>query len=263
MKQTRTRRRRKTDSGDLRTVLLFYVLPFIVINSIIFYLFTAKPKVEITVGDTEDYLTTTATVRIRSLFPTKNLVIAKDGEAVNAEKLGSKTYSVPIDSNGVLEVSVQNFNGMSAAEFAHINILDDTAPAITEYTLDDEGVITITLADTQSGVDFESVYAVDSQEDQVFPLSEDRSAGEVKFDMDSHGLTLHARDFTGNEVQVTFTSHKDGDKEVLNSIEGTETSILASEQPEETAAVEPAEEESPEAEATEEDPAEDAENDEI
>ena len=79
MKQTRTRRRRKTDSGDLRTVLLFYVLPFIVINSIIFYLFTAKPKVEITVGDTEDYLTTTATVRIRSLFPTKNLVIAKDG----------------------------------------------------------------------------------------------------------------------------------------------------------------------------------------
>ena len=81
--------------------------------------------------------------------------------------------------------------------------------------------------------------------------------------MASHGLTLHARDFTGNEVQVTFTSHKDGDKEVLNSIEGTETSILASEQPEETAAAESAEEESPEAEATEEDPAEDAENDEI
>ena len=61
MKQNRTRRKRQTESNDFLTVILFYILPFIIINSVIFYLFTAKPKLEITVGDTEDYLTTTAT----------------------------------------------------------------------------------------------------------------------------------------------------------------------------------------------------------
>ena len=104
---------------------------------------------------------------------------------------------------------------------------------------------------------------MDSEEERVCPLAEDGCAGEVEYDMHADGLTLHARDLSGSEVQVTLASQKDGDEGGLNSIEGTETAILASEQPEETAAAEPAEEESPEAEATEEDPAEDAENDEI
>lgn len=234
MKQNRTRARRQSESSDFKTVILFYILPFIVINAVIFYLVTAKPHLEITVGDTEDYLTTTATVHIQSVLPTKNLVIAKDGEDIAYEQTDSRTYTVPISSNGVLEVSIQNFNGMSAAEYAHISILDDVAPTVTDYSLDDEDVITITLEDTQSGVDFETIYAVDSEGDQVFPITEDRSAGEVKFDMDSMGLTLHASDFTGNELQVTFSTHLDDGEEVLNNIEGTETSILAGEHGQET-----------------------------
>ena len=235
MKQNRTHRRRQTESSDLKTVILFYVLPFIIINAVIFYLFTAKPQLEITVGDTEDYLTTTATVRVRSFLPTKNLTIAKDGEAIEFEQTDSRTYSVPITSNGVLEVSIQNFNGMSAAEYAHISILDDVAPTVTDYSLDDEDVITITLEDSQSGVDFETIYAVDSEGDQVFPISQDRSAGEVKFEMDSMGLTLHASDLTGNQLQVTFSTHLDNGEEVLNNIEGTETTILAGDQEESSA----------------------------
>lgn len=236
MKQTRTRRKKQGESNDFLTVLLFYVLPFIVINSIIFYLFTAKPKIEITVSDTEDYLTTTATVTIHSLLPTKDLSISQDGQAIQPETAKGKTYTVPITSNGVLEVSVKNFNGMSAAEFYHINLLDDAAPTVRKYTLDDDGIITISLEDTQSGVDLETVYAVDSEGAQSFPISQDNSAGEVQFEMDSQGLTLHAKDFTGNELLVTFTSHKEGSEEVLDNIEGTETTIRPGEQEETEAA---------------------------
>lgn len=249
MKQTRARRKKQEESGGFRTVLLFYVLPFIVINSIIFYLFTAKPKIEISVSDTEDYLTTTASVTIHSLLPTRDLIISQDGQTLEAVHEGGKTYSVPITSNGVLEVSVKNFNGMSAAGFYHINLLDDAAPTVRKYTLDDEGIITISLEDTQSGVDLETVYATDSQGDQVFPVSQDTSAGEVRFEMDSRGLTLHARDFTGNELLVTFTSHTEGSKEVLDSIEGTETTISQKEQ--EAAASAEEEDPSPESSAEE------------
>lgn len=252
MKQTRTRRKKQGEPNDFLTVLLFYVLPFIVINSIIFYLFTAKPKIEITVSDTEDYLTTTATVTIHSLLPTKDLSISQDGQAIQPEAAEGKTYTVPITSNGVLEVSVKNFNGMSAAEFCHINLLDDAAPTVRKYTLDDDGIITIALEDTQSGVDLETVYAIDSEGAQSFPISQDNSAGEVQFEMDSQGLTLHAKDFTGNELLVTFTSHMDGSEEVLDSIEGTETTIRPGEQAETEAASSAVELTEEETESTEE-----------
>ena len=234
MKQTRTHRRKQAGSNDILNVLLFYVLPFFILNGIIFYLFTAKPKFDITIGDTEDYKTTTATITIKSLLPIKDLTVGKDGETLTPEKTGSRTYTVPITRNGVLEVSMKNFNGMYAASFSHINILDDTAPAVDNYELDDDGIITIYLTDSQSGIDYESIYATNSDGDRVFPESQDTSASSVQFEMDSSGLTLHASDFIGNQLQVTFTSHKDGDKEVLNNIDGTETTI----RPDETAAEE-------------------------
>ena len=102
-------------------------------------------------------------------------------------------------------------------------------------------------------MDFETIYAVDSEGDHVFPISQDRSAGEVKFEMDSMGLTLHASDFTGNELQVTFSTHLDDGEEVLNNIEGTETTILAGEHENETDAFQA---ETEEETSTEEDEAE-------
>ena len=90
MKQTRTHRRKQAGSNDILNVLLFYVLPFFILNGIIFYLFTAKPKFDITIGDTEDYKTTTATITIKSLLPIKDLTVGKDGETLTPEKTGSR-----------------------------------------------------------------------------------------------------------------------------------------------------------------------------
>ena len=63
------------DSGrsDFMTVLLFYVLPFIVVNSIIFILVTAAPKGDLTIGEATNFTTTTMELKIKSLLPKNRL----------------------------------------------------------------------------------------------------------------------------------------------------------------------------------------------
>ena len=51
-------RRHNSEPSQLRTVLLFYVLPFIVVNTIIFFLVTSIPKGTVTVGETADFQST-------------------------------------------------------------------------------------------------------------------------------------------------------------------------------------------------------------
>ena len=69
--------------SDLLQILLFYILPFIVINSIIFFVVTAKPKYELTVAPTNDYQTTTATFKITSHMPLKNVTITFNSQPLD------------------------------------------------------------------------------------------------------------------------------------------------------------------------------------
>ncbi len=64
------------------TVLLFYVLPFIVVNSIIFILVTAAPKGDLTIGEATNFTTTTMELKIKSLLPIKEMTVTLDGGAV-------------------------------------------------------------------------------------------------------------------------------------------------------------------------------------
>lgn len=198
--RSRTTQRTRTSGTDWKTLLLFYILPFVVVNGIIFYLVTAKPKYEVTVGETHDYMTTTMTFKIQSFLPTKNLSIAINGEQLELEKTGSKTYTASITQNGTIEISLENFNGMSTVSFEHVNILDDGLPAIASYEIED-GVLTLSLADSQSGVDFSSIHALDSDGVMVLPQSIDKLNGTVSLPMDPDGLTLFVSDMSGNTLE--------------------------------------------------------------
>ena len=78
----RDRRYRRKKQSEWPHILLFYVLPFIVFNSILFFCLTAKPKLSVVVEDTNDYLSTNVVLTVRSFFPTKSISITLDGEAL-------------------------------------------------------------------------------------------------------------------------------------------------------------------------------------
>lgn len=207
--------RKKPNDGPLH-ILLFYILPFVVFNSILFVLVTAAPKISLEIADTNDYLTTQAQLTLKSWFPIKSITANLDGVELDLGKPHKRTYTVTITKNGLLEASVVNMNGMKTAQFEHIDILDDNPPAIENAQVD-EGVVTLTVIDSQSGVNFDSIYAVDSSGNQVLPITADRQSNTLSFPIDPEGLLVNAQDRAGNEVQGTFTSHKEGEDEVLDS----------------------------------------------
>jgi len=209
-------RYRKKQQNEWGGALLFYVLPFLVLNGLIFFCVTSQPKIEVEIADTRDYVVTEVTLTVKSFFPTKNIQLSLDDEKLELIKGKKRTYTAAITKNGTLEASVTNINGMSVILYEHANVLDDLPPNV-DYTSNGDGIVFVTVTDSQSGVDFDSIYAVDSTGQRVEPLTLDRSANAVSYEIDPAGLHVFAKDKAGNEVQRNFTSHKEGDVETLES----------------------------------------------
>src|SRR5699024_8981898 len=160
---------------------------------LIFFLVTAKPKYELTVGETHDYQTTDITFSITSHMPLKTVTITMDSQPLDLVKTGNKTYQATISKNGILEIYMENFNGMAIYGYEMIDILDNESPDLTSYQVEN-GVLTFTVSDSQSGVDFDSIHGTTDSGQTVAPLSVDRSSSTVQFQLGSQGLTVSIKD---------------------------------------------------------------------
>ena len=185
-------------------LLLFYILPFIIINSLIFFLVTVKPKYEVTIGETNDYRTTTVTFSIKSPLPLKEVTITLNSEPLDLVRTGKQTYQAEITTNGILDIYMKNFNGMSLSEYEVIDILDDGAPELVSYDVND-GILSLTVKDTQSGIDYAAIHATTASGQVLEPLSVDRSSGFITFQLDPDGLTVSIKDLSGNEYLPSFS----------------------------------------------------------
>lgn len=202
------RRAKKNKNSEWLHLLLFYVLPLIVVNSIIFFAVIAKPKMSITINDTPNYVTTTATISIDSFFPTKSIEFYMDQEPIVFTKESNRTYLAVIENNGVLESTVTNLNGMATTVFETINILDDIPPTLENVGIDeddsDQNIVTISVTDSQSGVNYDSIYGVDVDGTRIEPINIDKSGSTVSFSMDTTSLSVFVQDNAGNESQGNF-----------------------------------------------------------
>ncbi len=204
-RRTPARRRNSILRFEWVRLLLFYILPFVVVNLIIFFLVTTKPSYELNIDDTNDYRTTDLTFTITSFMPLRSVTITLDGEPLDLTQIGrKKSYRSTITHNGVLEIHMENFNHMAITGYAVIDVLDNELPDVTSYTLTEDH-LTLWLSDTQSGIDYDSLSAVTGDGRIIAPLSIDRNAGTAVFAIDTTGLTVTIRDMSGNEYQPSFS----------------------------------------------------------
>lgn len=204
------RRTSQTSDNDWLSLLIFYVLPFIIVNCIIFYLFTCRPSFETTVAEeTDNFRSVEVTVKMTSLLPVKGFEASMDSVPIEPIKDG-KTYTFQVDRNGTLELLATNFNGMMYRSYVPINILDYTPPTVLDAATED-GVLTFRLEDTQSGVDYSSIRATNASNQSVEPISIDQNTATVKFPLRvGSTLNIYVSDMSGNEVQTHITCTLDG-----------------------------------------------------
>ena len=198
-------------SGGFYNTLLYWVLPFLVINLLIFTLVTATPKVEVQVAETNDYKTTTVTFSVKSMLPVKSVTALWEyAEPLELTQDG-KTYTAQVTKNGNISFDVTSLNGMSTRIYENIDILDSTPPQVNPDDCEvSPDKLTIKITDSQSGVNFDSVYATDPQGRKITPSSIDKETGTVEFAMYLGALEVYAEDMVGNPMQANFSTTVDG-----------------------------------------------------
>lgn len=197
-------------SDKLSRALLFFVLPYVVINGIIFLLVTATPKLDLKVADTPNYQTTDVTFHVKSLLPLKTLSVTLNSQPVEYTKDGS-LYTASVSSNGTFYVETTALNGMKASSFVNVNVIDDTPPSIDKDSCKIEnGDLTFLITDIESGVDYDSIYGIYDGSKQVYPTKIDRETGAVTIPMYTDSIVLHFADKVGNAQAGTISAEAEG-----------------------------------------------------
>lgn len=192
-------------SNEFINTLLFFVLPYIVINTIVFLLVTSTPKIEIKVSGTDDYKTATANFTVSSLLPLKEVYVTMESEDLPYTKSGS-TYTAIITKNGTFYVEATSINGMRATGYSDISILDDTPPTIDDSSCHiEEGILSFKVSDTQSGINWSKVYATTPDGRKITGECNEKT-GEVRIPMDVDAMELHVFDLVGNERTASVTA---------------------------------------------------------
>lgn len=204
--EDRHRRLPKKKNSEFLNVLLFYVLPFLAVNTLIFFVVTAQPKFEVTLDDNPGYESQDFQVKITSVFPKKDFYVNLDQEPLELDQDG-KVYSGTVTHNGTLEVSLTNINGMNKTVYENISSIDDEPPIITPDDAE-SGYVSIYIEDTQSGVDFDSLYGVDSDGNIITPSTLDEGDGWAVFYYDTPSIDIHVLDKAGRESIATYGNER-------------------------------------------------------
>lgn len=219
-------------SNKYLRILLFYVLPYLVINGIILLLVCSTPSITVKVNDTNDYLTADVEFTVKSLLPLKELNVSLESEEVAYERDGS-SYSCTVNKNGTFTVEAKSLNGMSHSSFTDISMLDDTAPSVDESSINySRGVMTFNINDTQSGVNYDSIYGTLDDGETIYPSDYDKELGLVtmKIPTMAESIDLHFEDMVGNarEGRISLSlSAEDGTGESESSSAEGESSSSA------------------------------------
>jgi len=195
----------KKKSGFL-SILLHYVLPYLVINSIILFFVLATPKLKVNEAtETDDPAVRTLLVHVDSILPIKEFTAKLEGKEQNFTK-ENQNYIISLTGNGNLRISAKSINGMMQVSNTQINSFDENPPVIDEDNVVlGSGYVEFTVTDDQSGVDYATIYGIDKDGDNLKPTNIDEASGKVTFSMKSNGLTVYVSDKSGNQVTGNFT----------------------------------------------------------
>ena len=185
-------------------VFLFYVIPFLLLNLLIFFLVTLRPKFKLHIEESVDFRSAEIELEMHPRLPLAAFDVKLDDTPLNLENLGGGHYKTSVDKNGTLEVTIRYINGMSRTQYEHIGSVDDQPPLISGEELDGN-MLTVSFDDAQSGVDYDSIYGIDANEERVLPRSIDDAAHTAVFQITTDRLEIHASDKLGHEAVCNFS----------------------------------------------------------
>lgn len=146
------------------------------------------------------YVAPAATITIETQSPlpiTELYAVAPDGSNIVAEESENGVFKLMVNENGEYEVNAISKNQKQAARTVSVDCIDDTAPEVLSYAQEDE-MLRVIFADTQSGLDLSTVYGELPDGTQIAPFSIDTASDSALFSMADDSFMLYVTDVVGN-----------------------------------------------------------------
>ena len=195
-------------------IIFGFLVPFFVINRLIYFLYTAHPTINIDTSDNAigDNGTANISFTIDCPIPLSSIIVYRneDDGGINEipyTKLGDK-YNINISENGTYIIVAKSLNNSVAKTSTYIDTLDNNPPTIyMENAILIGKSITFVISDDQSGINYDNLYSIDDSGRKEHPQSLDESSGTVTFRFENtKTLTIHVEDMSGNSFETTIES---------------------------------------------------------
>lgn len=175
-------------------LLLFCLLPFLFLS----------PKIQLEAETEVPAYLPSYQITVDSLLPIRSVYAEVDGQRLLVTAAENHSYTIEPRANGTLSVTVTLVTNQYQTVTTEISSIDVTAPTCTSYTQGD-GVVTLTLEDTDSGVDYGNITALDTDGSAVSPLSVNEAEQTAIFAAPSEALEVYVPDLAGNTLHLRLT----------------------------------------------------------
>ena len=186
-----------------------FLLPFVVINGIILFLFIQVPEISIFDENATEYEEEKIKFTVKCLLPISDIKTYFEDNEIPYTKFNN-IYVIEAKDNGTYQIKARAINGSSAEIKASVEAKDVVPPAIDiENALITSNMLVFSIYDVESEINYDNVYATLEDGTRLTPSYIDKSSGTVQFQINTQGkITVHVEDMEGNPTETTFIANE-------------------------------------------------------
>ncbi|MBO6134314.1 MAG: hypothetical protein J6O09_00850 [Lachnospiraceae bacterium] len=189
--------------------LLGFLLPFVLINGIILYLFIQVPNISIIGEDSDEYEVSKIKFRVESILPITSVKTFHEDTEIAYTKLND-IYTIDAEAVGSYQINASIINGAKSQVIATLEAKDIAPPAIDfDNAVITNNMLIFTIFDNESEINYDSIYGLDDDGNRLSPIYIDKSSGTIQFQVNpGKRITVHVEDVEGNSIETAFVANE-------------------------------------------------------
>ena len=208
MRNRRLKTKHKMPIVEIVLRILFgFLIPYVLINGIIFLLFIQTPKIQVIDQDSKDYEDNKIKFTVDCLLPITDVKTYYQESEIAYSKLGN-TYIIEASNNGTYQIKAIALNRASVNSIVDVETKDSHPPTVDlDSAIITGNTLIISVHDGQSEINYDNLYATLENGNKLNPTYIDKSSGTVQFQItEGKKIVVHVEDTSGNHSETSFTT---------------------------------------------------------
>lgn len=201
--------KRRMSIGEIILRFFFgFLIPFVIINGLIFFFCIQVPNITVVDKESSDYEDSKIKFSVNCILPIINIKTSYEDKEIPYVKYGD-IYIIDANDNGSYQIEATALNRATAQVIATIETKDVVSPIIDiDNAIITSNMLIFSIFDAESEINFDNIYAITENGDRIAPSYIDRSSNTIQFQIEAgKKLTVHVEDIEGNPTETTFIAN--------------------------------------------------------